>query len=631
MLGNLFLSIFYIIIVSVAYCFLLAKLKNRVSLFRTWILLPTTIISGFILYFIGYATHPDEEMVSVQIFKAIHSTVKMIILETDINEVSEIVQDNRLYMICISISHFLAIMLAVTTAFGLFGRKLNSKLRILTSFRRKCYIIFGTSDEAITLATDILKNDPNRDLFFVEDSSEFDNDSELFDKIESLGAFFIDNNNTTNRIGGSILFNHIINSDSTLIYVSSDENKNISAVLHLFSLLKELPPQKRKCAEQNTSVCLQIDTEDMIQVFEEARNDMGIMIEYSIFNVPEIIATQLIREYNPLKYVSIDSTRGIATEDYELLIIGFGINGRNILRQIIEFGQFVGSNFRATVVDKTITTKIGSFAANYPAIMSNYSIDSIQDCVGSATFFSLIERLSPRLKQIIISLDSDTLNVKTAIEISKLHQTLNIEHNIDIIIITRQSDNYLYLHNSNKFKSIHCVGQNRDIFTESIIINESLLSEAKAVHEHYNSTKSPERRKLWGELESIKRQSNAAATLHTPTKIALLGLTKEQILKMSYDEYIDYIRTNQSRYENLARTEHLRWNATHFTRGWQVWPLSKLPDHSTSQDHTHRLHACLVSWEELDAVEEHFNGEPYKRYDYDNIDAIYELAHSGLL
>ncbi len=637
MVKDLLISIAMLLASAIVYCFLLAKLKNRVSTFRDWILLPAAAGSGFIVYFIGFATCPDPDMTSTTIFRAIHATVMMILMESTIGDISEQMRSNHLYMVFFSIAHFLGILLTTTTALSLFGRRVNAKLRIMTSFHRNCYIFFNINEESLTLAKDLLANDRSRDIFFVGEAagkkgeSSDEESSDIFDRIESIGAYYIDNSDeSSNGIGGRLLFKHIINTNSKLIYICPDENHNISAVLHLFSLLKEISPAERESAERNTSVYLQIDSEDMIDIFEEARRDMGVTIDYSIFSVPEIIAQQLVRTYNPSKYVAIDGAKGVATQDFEVMVIGFGRNGRNMLRRIIEFGQFEGSRFHATVVDREVDQKIGSFDANYPGVMKNYLIEPIADCVGSKSFFSLVKERSSRLKQIVISLDSDSLNVKIAIEVNKIFSAMGL-NDIDIIIVTRERDNYLYLHNSDDFDSIHCIGQNVDTFTEDIIINESLWNKAKATHDHYNSTKALERRKPWSSLESIKRQSNISASLHIGTKLSLLGLTKEQLCSMSREEYMEYITGDKERYENLARTEHLRWNATYFSRGWQPLPLSTLKDNSISQDHHRKLHVCLVSWEELVAVEKFFDGEPYQRYDFDNIDAMYELVKLGLV
>lgn len=617
-----------LLLAAVAYCLLLARLKQHVSTFRDFVLIPSTVIFGFVIYYIGYITLPEPDSRAVVVVRAIHSTAEMVFMQSEIDGISERMRNNNIYMVAYVVAHFLGILLAITAALSLFGRNLNAKIRLIVSHKKSCYILFGYSDEALLLCKDLLKNDPSRLVIFVGEKGEAC-DGELLDQIESNGAYYIDNSTAKNELGGKILFRHITNSESKILYISPDEDKNISNALHLFTLIKGLSAEQRAKVEKNTSVYLQIDSEDMTQIFEEARRQMGINIEYSIFNVPEIIATQLVRNYNPMEYINIDSSRGVASENFEVMIIGFGRIGRNILRRTIEYGQFVGSTYRATVVDREINSKIGSFEANYPALVENYNIESHSGMVGSGSFFTTLKERAPMLKQIIISLCDDAQNAKSAIEVNKVLTSLGY-NNIDIFIVTRRDDNYHYLDDSDEFRAIHCIGQSRDIFSEQIILNEELKVQAKSINNYYNASKPPEKRKEWGMLENIKQQSNISAANNIPVKLKLLGLTAEHLRAMSLEQYKKLLRENTIKYENLARTEHLRWNATYFSRGWQRWDLKALPDHATNQNHPLKLHACLVEWGELDAVGDHFGGEPYKQYDFDNIDGLWELANNNL-
>lgn len=618
-----------LILIIVIYCGILVKLKHRVNKLRDWILLPITAIGGFLVYFIGYTTGPlNPDGMGMTMLKIMQSTMQMLLLYIDIDGINQELRENTLYMTFFIIIHALAMLLVVTAAISLFGRRLNAKIRLLVGFNKKCYIFFNTNDHAITLGEDLLRNNPKRLVVFVGEKAS-KNDMSMFDKIEKFGAYYIDNNQSKNKIGGKLLFNHIVRCKSNLFFISGDENENVSGGLHLFTLLKQLSPKRIKLAQQKIKLYIRIESEGINQIFEEVRKTESINLHYCVFSDAQIIATQVINQYNPLKHVGIDSSKAIATKNFEVVIIGFGEKGSAILRKLIEYGQFVGSRFHATVIDKTINTKIGSFNATYPEILKNYNIETIEDCVGSLTFFDTLREASKNLKQIIISLGNDALNVKTAIEIEKMLKTLH-RTEIDIIIITRKDLNYSYLHKSNDFHSIHCIGQNKDIFSEEIIINEALSAQAEATHNFYSQNKAVNKQKPWQELENIKQESNISASNHITTKLALMGLTVDQVKQMkSQEEFINYLKSDTLRYENLAKTEHLRWNAFYYVRGWHKWSLEDIGG-DTNQDQEHKRHACLVDWNDLDAVSKRFN-EPYKQYDFDNIDKIYELVENNIL
>lgn len=617
-----------IILIIVIYCGVLIKLKHRVNKLRDWVLLPITAIGGFVLYFIGYTTGcPNTDGVGMTFIKIMQSTMQMLFMQIDINGINQELRKSILYMTSFIIIHALAILLVVTTAISLFGRRLNARIKLLVGFNKKCYIFFKTNDHTITLGENLLKNNPKRLVIFIGEKAS-KNDMSMFDRVEEIGGYYIDNNHSNNKVGGKLLFNHITRCSSNLFFISSDEDENVSSVLHLFSLVKQLSPKRIKLAEQNINLHIRIESEGINQIFEEARKAESLNLNYCVFSDAEIIATQVINQYNPLKYLKVDSSKALVTEDFEVMIIGFGDKGSTILRKLIEYGQFVGSTFRAKIVDKSITTKIGSFNANYPEILNNYQIETIEDYVGSLTFFETLKKNSSTLKQIIISLGSDAQNVKTAIEIEKMLKILH-RAEIDIIIITRKDESYSYIDRSNDLQAIHCVGRNKDIFSEEIIVNETLSTQAEATHNFYNLAKAPNKQKPWRKLENVKQQSNISASNHITTKLKLMGLTVDQLKHMSSNkEFLNYLKSNPERYENLAQTEHLRWNASYYIRGWQKWNLKDI-DGDTNQNHSHKLHACLVDWNDLDAVSKRFN-EPYKQYDFDNIDKIYELVKNDL-
>ena len=99
--------------------------------------------------------------------------------------------------------------------------------------------------------------------------------------------------------------------------------------------------------------------------------------------------------------------------------------------------------------------------------------------------------------------------------------------------------------------------------------------------------------------------------------------------------------------ENLAKMEHLRWNAFHYCMGYRTMPEelfaeraerfkegSLKPGEKPGKDTENRYHACLVSWEELkdlDKKEEQLAGRKtdYQQMDRDNIGMIPALLREG--
>ena len=98
--------------------------------------------------------------------------------------------------------------------------------------------------------------------------------------------------------------------------------------------------------------------------------------------------------------------------------------------------------------------------------------------------------------------------------------------------------------------------------------------------------------------------------------------------------------------ENLAISEHERWCAFHYVQGFAPlagdafeeraarWLKAKETDGSApfslTKDMNARLHACLVPWEELDALSARVseitgNNTDYKQYDRESVITLAEV------
>jgi hypothetical protein len=72
----------------------------------------------------------------------------------------------------------------------------------------------------------------------------------------------------------------------------------------------------------------------------------------------------------------------------------------------------------------------------------------------------------------------------------------------------------------------------------------------------------------------------------------------------------------QTLLDNLAKLEHLRWNASHEVMGYTPMP-SSVPSNDRGCDETRCWHNCLICWEELDGESDKISYvEDYKAFDY---------------
>lgn len=77
--------------------------------------------------------------------------------------------------------------------------------------------------------------------------------------------------------------------------------------------------------------------------------------------------------------------------------------------------------------------------------------------------------------------------------------------------------------------------------------------------------------------------------------------------------------------DNLARLEHVRWNASHEVLGYIPMP-DTVPNEKRGCDETTATHNCLVSWEELDAESDKVSYvKDYKIYDYGVVETTIDI------
>ena len=99
--------------------------------------------------------------------------------------------------------------------------------------------------------------------------------------------------------------------------------------------------------------------------------------------------------------------------------------------------------------------------------------------------------------------------------------------------------------------------------------------------------------------------------------------------------------------ENLSKTEHLRWSAFHYSMGYSRMEEDEWEERAAeyrrqtffesekkiriSKNSADRHHACLVSWDELDALSAKENAVTGGNVDYKQLDRNNILALAALV
>ena len=338
-------SPFVIIAVAIALIIILVKSKAKVEQIRNYLLV-ATIVSSVVLYCIGYAATPiitNEAPVGIFI-RATQSTARLFVLMPDYNGVRDALL-NPCYYVAFVTLNAMAVILFILATVSLFARRYYGWLRIVGRFCAESYIFININEESIVLAKDILRVNPKALIIFLGKRAE-KGDLSLFDTIESFGGVYIEQHAVVNNpLQHWLLKQHAIRRKTHLLLMSESESKNITDAI---SLLDSFSEEEYTKAEKNVELYLRVNSQELIQSFNVYQNKSKRKLQYATFSDAELVAFDVLMEHPPVDQITIDTQNGAATENYEVMIVGFDKKGQAILRKMIEFGQFVGSTFKAT-------------------------------------------------------------------------------------------------------------------------------------------------------------------------------------------------------------------------------------------------------------------------------------------
>lgn len=421
-----------------------------------------------------------------------------------------------------------------------------------------------------------------------------------------------------------------------LFFLSDDENMNVKSVINIL---------KDKSLNN-----------DRVKAYCHARrNGMNINLECIAGNKVEVIdssylsivSLKTLREGNcisnyrysshPINFVEKNTEKGVVTSAFTSMIIGFGETGQDALRFLYEFGAFVDedgnkSPFKCYCIDERMDLLSERFIQKVPLLNEQNEVEFINGSYNSSDFWERLKNIINELNYIVVSVGDDETSLSLAIEIYEYAN--KHRHSLDNFHLFIRS---YKLENENRMKQIvdsyndivkydeasidfngeqekgRCntdlltiFGTSSEIYSKRVIVDNELLVSANEFKTEYNKqyekNRVKEERKeiftkrhtkpiiLRNQEQQRKDNQNIANALHIYTKVQLIG---------GYDKVMD---CSEECYLNLAKCEHLRWNASHSMMGYT--PMSKdmeekmLLQGKTCNEQL-KQHSCLVPWEGL--------------------------------
>jgi len=436
------------------------------------------------------------------------------------------------------------------------------------------YLFAGAGEQAKILAKDLLK-DHCLCIFIV--SNEQENDKALFEEIRDMGAIVL----YANFEEETMTFPKNIDK---VFFVEEDEDFNMEMADRL---LKQLNKKK------NTHFYIRTESREFYSYIKKYTN-----AEIHIFNQSDLTAGQFVKKHPMLNSpnIKIDYEKLHVIGEFNVLFLGFGWQGEELLKKCVCDSQFVGSTFRATIIDKDFETLHGDYPVLFDECIKHYNLQFRPEKIGSKALYEWLDIQIHKFNRIIIALGSDKINIDTAEKITKLLYKKGITNTKEIVFaLIQKLKSY-----SGDFTSF---GNLEEIYTKEMIVNEEEDAIAKMVNYVYYRDDVPlfeefteENKKnietIWRETSLFDKDSSRAVARNIDN---ILEIVKKK----------NFSNLDQAEMDIIAENEHLRWNAFHFVSGIRKWELNEINNNNAKlRDNNKNLlkHGCLVPFSELDKI-----------------------------
>ncbi len=349
----------------------------------------------------------------------------------------------------------------------------------------------------------------------------------------------------------------------------------------------------------------------------------------TVFGPADMAARLLIQKYPPAATITFDEN-GAATQDFDAVIIGFGRVGQAVLKQMVMSAQFEGSNFHLGVFAPDCNKVTGYMSVTNHSLLENYDIQFHDFDGRSRQMYEWLSQKKDSLRYIVVATGSSKTNSEISSEIARYlgraGSTARV-YRCEYSGVTCYTDGAI-------------PPKQQSVYTADLLCTGKMDAMAVLLNHSYSSNdKTPQEN--WAVCDYFSRMSSRASADFMPSVLIAAGKTPQQAVE-NWDLSPEML-------ENLARTEHLRWCAFHYAMGFETMPRQVYEErekqyiqeksatgHSglrIGKDMVLRQHACLIPWEELDALSARENSvtggnRDYKEADRKNIRAVPSLLHS---
>lgn len=554
--------------------------------------------------------------------------------------------------------HALCYFYVAWLGFSVFGRKILNRVAFFVMPRRNRNLIWDYSEGAFELAKDmILNTEKDEPIFLLDDDIEFDseNESRIFDRLsnESILAF---STHYENLSKSSLDFNASIfswyywrrklTSGSCFkayrhYFITENQDFNVKYAL---LILNQLYFQKDKLTSK-THIFVRTEQEGIDVFFQEKLNDgLSDHVEVHIFNQSDITARQFAVEHpildltdrvNPTtgeKWLTINHESLHVDGEINILLLGLGWTGYEMLKKLVSDGQFIG-DYKTNIV--VVDNDYKQYHGRYQYIVQEAAKFGVNICINPLVWIDDKHKIchqwlngeecsrkeglkeksihqanshlfyewlgfAPnddnvvnilRFNRIIVALGSDELNINTALQVTNFrNHYFGAKETIDLTLMpepifahVRDKEGYSYYEESigkTIEPPIRIFGGLKSIYNAKTLVEENLDIIAKLVNYVYSQDMIDvlTNEQITEALQNGNAEKEwAKCTIFNQDSSRAVAMNINNLVKLAGG--IDKLKEmmNEPLYiERLAELEHKRWNAFHYMRGIGAWKIDEV-------------------------------------------------------
>ena len=563
-----------------------------------------TAIGGLLVYGYGYACTVDS--IALAVIRATFAVCTIFVGENNLGDIKDapLLQYTSV-QVAFWLLHLIGLFGSTSAIITAIGSKILRQLRMWLIRNKDLAVIYSLTPNTLDFGRKLME-ERNYSLIYVD----ADGNNNLSGSVDHMGSLLYSDSDALKasprflkklglRPGSRKIQLYALDDD---IVVNQQYAQSFLHTLQLLDIRTEQSALTIRGPEDETDNCFQ------------ARNESYGNGSVISLNEPEMAARLLIRSYPPCTTLTF-SDQGRALQDFHALIIGFGRFGQAVLKQLIMNSQFEGSNCHISVFAPDYDQVMGRLFSECEELLKQYHIDFHNHDGRSRELYNYLNQNAKSICYIVVSTGDDLMNAEIAGEL----QPYLSRRGYNMPVYQCSSSGVRHKVHADKVVQ-------HSIYTPELLCSDTIDRMAMVLNQSYCG--SGTLRENWLNCDYFSRMSSRASADFAVSLLHSAGV--------SISEALERWEPQGELLENLAKTEHLRWCAFHYSMGFR--PMSQEEFHHRaevyrreaadtgvgkiriSKDLNQRIHACLVPWDQLDALSARENAITGKNTDYKEMD-----------